>query len=198
MIDTSQTLFPNNFRTDPLASNLIQSNQIQPRVPIGLTQFRDMTMPSNFTDSSGVVWHLAKSAKDSSVEIPNPQFVSVTRWWNHVHPSSNGRVYLYVVEGIKKPRIETETPVMVLYQWFSTCNRPNFTPQEITPSEWYNANVYTSNITDSRVSILNSLCGAEPQREQPQMEQEQIQELDLKLLGGNDEGRTERKTRKSD
>ena len=30
------------------------------------------------------------------------------------------------------------------------------------------------------------------------MEQEQIQELDLKLLGGNDEGRAERKARKSD
>lgn len=187
----------NLYATPNLTSGMINS-QIQPKAPIGLTQFKDLNMPGQFTDSSGVCWKLAKSARDSSVEIPDPNLVSLTRWWNHVHPSSNGRVYIYVVEGIKKPRIETESPVMVLYQWFSTCNRPNFTPQDITTSEWYNANVYTSNITDSRVSILNALCGAEPQREQPQMEQEQIQELDLKLLGGNDEDRAERKARKSD
>lgn len=187
----------NNLYTTPnLTSGMINS-QIQPKVPIGLTQFKDLTMPGQFTDSSGVVWKLAKSARDSSVEIPDPNLVSLTRWWNHVHPSSNGRVYIYVVEGIKKPRIETESPVMVLYQWFSTCNRPNFTPQDITTSEWYNANVYTSGIIDSRVSILNALCSTEQPKPQQQSFDE-IQELDINLIGGNNESRTERKSRKPD
>ena len=187
----------NNLYTAPnLNSNLI-SNQIQPKVPIGLTQFKDLTMPQSFIDSSGVNWKLAKSARDSSVEIPDPNLVSLTRWWNHVHPSSNGRVYIYVVEGIKKPRIETESPVMVLYQWFSTCNRPNFTPQDITAPEWYNANVYTSSIIDSRVSILNALCSTE-QPKQSQSQSEEIQELDINLIGGINESRAEKRTRKSD
>lgn len=191
-------MIPNSFNNfnmsqtqQPLAPNLIQNSALPPKAPIGLTQFRDLDMPQNFVDNSGISWKLAKSAKDSSVEIPDPSMVALTRWWNHVHPASNGRVYLYVVEGIKKPRIETEAPVMVLYQWFSMCNRPNFTPQDITSSEWYNANVYTANIVDSRISILNSLCGSESVQEKPR--QETIQELDVGLLN---EPAAERKARK--
>ena len=86
---------------------------------------------------------------------------------------------------------------MVLYQWFSTCNRPNFTPQDITTSEWYNANVYTSGIIDSRVSILNALCSSEQPKPQQQSFDE-IQELDINLIGGNNESRTEKKSRKPD
>lgn len=176
----------------PLTTNLIQNTAaLPPRAPIGLTQFHDLDMPQNFIDNSGISWKLAKSAKDSSVEIPDPSMVALTRWWNHVHPASNGRVYLYVVEGIKKPRIETEAPVMVLYQWFSMCNRPNFTPQDITSAEWYNANVYTASIVDSRTSILNSLCGSDSKQDKPQ--QETIQELDVGLLN---EPAAERKARK--
>ena len=142
-----------------LNTNLINSITTAQKQPIGLTQFKDLNMPQSFTDDNGTKWKLAKSSKDSSVEIPDPAMVTLTRWWNHVHPLSNGKVYIYVVEGIKRPRIESENSVMVLYQWFSTANRSNFTPNDITAAEWYNANVYTANIIDSRISQLRALCG---------------------------------------
>ena len=172
-----------------LNTNLINSITAAQKQPIGLTQFKDLNMPLSFTDDNGTKWKLAKSSKDSSVEIPDPAMVALTRWWNHVHPLSNGKVYIYVVEGIKRPRIESENSVMVLYQWFSTANRSNFTPNDITAAEWYNANVYTANIIDSRISQLRALCGMNQEQKINTPNNNTIEELDINLIRNSDNDR---------
>ena len=172
-----------------LNTNLINSITAAQKQPIGLTQFKDLNMPQSFTDDNGTKWKLAKSSKDSSVEIPDPAMVTLTRWWNHVHPLSNGKVYIYVVEGIKRPRIESENSVMVLYQWFSTANRSNFTPNDITAAEWYNANVYTANIIDSRISQLRALCGLNQEQKINTPNNNTIEELDINLIRNTDNDR---------
>lgn len=177
-----------NANIPNLNTNLINSITAQ-KQPIGLTQFKDLNMPLSFTDDNGTKWKLAKSSKDSSVEIPDPAMVTLTRWWNHVHPLSNGKVYIYVVEGIKRPRIESENSVMVLYQWFSTVNRSNFTPNDITAAEWYNANVYTANIIDSRVSQLRALCGLNQEQKINTPNSNTIEELDINLIRNTDNDR---------
>ena len=172
-----------------LNTNLINSITAAQKQPIGLTQFKDLNMPQSFTDDNGTKWKLAKSSKDSSVEIPDPAMVTLTRWWNHVHPLSNGKVFIYVVEGIKRPRIESENSVMVLYQWFSTANRSNFTPNDITAAEWYNANVYTANIIDSRISQLRALCGLNQEQKINVPNNNTIEELDINLIRNSDNDR---------
>ena len=178
-----------NANIPNLNTNLINSITAAQKQPIGLTQFKDLNMPQSFTDDNGTKWKLAKSSKDSSVEIPDPAMVTLTRWWNHVHPLSNGKVYIYVVEGIKRPRIESENSVMVLYQWFSTANRSNFTPNDITTAEWYNANVYTANIIDSRISQLRALCGMNQEQKINTPNNNTIEELDINLIRNTDNDR---------
>ena len=178
-----------NANIPNLNTNLINSITAAQKQPIGLTQFKDLNMPQAFTDDNGTKWKLAKSSKDSSVEIPDPAMVTLTRWWNHVHPLSNGKVYIYVVEGIKRPRIESENSVMVLYQWFSTVNRSNFTPNDITAAEWYNANVYTANIIDSRISQLRALCGITQEQKINTPNSNTIEELDINLIRNTDNDR---------
>ena len=178
-----------NANIPNLNTNLINSITAAQKQPIGLTQFKDLNMPQSFTDDNGTKWKLAKSSKDSSVEIPDPAMVTLTRWWNHVHPLSNGKVYIYVVEGIKRPRIESENSVMVLYQWFSTANRSNFTPNDITTAEWYNANVYTANIIDSRISQLRALCGMNQEQKINTPNNNTIEELDINLIRNSDNDR---------
>ena len=178
-----------NANIPNLNTNLINSITAAQKQPIGLTQFKDLNMPQSFTDDNGTKWKLAKSSKDSSVEIPDPAMVTLTRWWNHAHPLSNGKVYIYVVEGIKRPRIESENSVMVLYQWFSTANRSNFTPNDITAAEWYNANVYTANIIDSRISQLRALCGITQEQKINTPNNNTIEELDINLIRNSDNDR---------
>lgn len=178
-----------NANIPNLNTNLINSITAAQKQPIGLTQFKDLNMPQVFTDDNGTKWKLAKSSKDSSVEIPDPAMVTLTRWWNHVHPMSNGKVFIYVVEGIKRPRIESENSVMVLYQWFSTVNRSNFTPNDITAAEWYNANVYTANIIDSRISQLRALCGLNQEQKINAPNNNTIEELDINLIRNSENDR---------
>ena len=82
-----------------LNTNLINSITAQ-KQPIGLTQFKDLNMPLSFTDDNGTKWKLAKSSKDSSVEIPDPAMVTLTRWWNHVHPLRplNGIMPMFILQ----------------------------------------------------------------------------------------------------
>lgn len=192
MLGINQNITTANIQTaniPNLNANLINSITAAQKQPIGLTQFKDLNMPLSFTDDNGTKWKLAKSSKDSSVEIPDPAMVTLTRWWNHVHPMSNGKVFIYVVEGIKRPRIESENSVMVLYQWFSTVNRSNFTPNDITPAEWYNANVYTANIIDSRISQLRALCGMNQEQKINIPNNNTIEELDINLIRNTENDR---------
>lgn len=166
------------------------ANLVNQAAAIGLKQINGFEMVKSFQDSSGRQWKLVKSARDAGVEIPDPNFVQITDYWNHEFPDSAGKVFIYVVEGIKRPRTETEQPVMVLYQWFSTNNNPNFTPQMITLSEWYAANVYTSSVSDDRVSKLCALCKVSQQTRKALPEED----IDISLIrNGNDKpGRNDR------
>lgn len=136
-----------NSITNPVVRNTLALNQIEGFTPV-----------QTFTDSSNVGWSLSKSCFDSSKDIPDPKSIQITDYWNHEFPNIKTKLYIYVVEGIRQPRVETERPSKVLYQWFSPVFIPNFDPTMITDREWLKANVYVANIEDTRVSKLNALC----------------------------------------
>lgn len=155
---------------------------------LGLCQVNGFQMVQQFRDAAGAEWTLRKSAEDSSVDIPDPAYVQVTDFWNHVVPGTDNRVYIYVVEGIKRPRTTSERQVRILYQWFSEYNNPTFTPGMISPAEWAAANVFTSAIGDARVSKLNALCGIKEAPPAIEKTQRKIKNIDLSVMkGGNNE-----------
>lgn len=148
-----------------LLSNIYQAAGM---AALNLTQIDGFTPPAEFRDSTGATWQLVKSASSGMSEIPDPAAVNITDYWNHEYPGSNGKVFLYVVEGVRIPKTQRETPCRILYSWFSTTNQPAFTPQMIRPAEWLTANVYAAGVTDARVSKLHALCKTNP--EQPQQQ----------------------------
>lgn len=92
---------------------------------------------------------------------------------------------VYCIQGIKRPRVDTERPVQIMYQWFSTKNEPRFTPMMITQSEWCKANIFTAPLNDTRMSILNAFCGINNNQKK-----EEIEDIPLNLInGGNNAGR---------
>lgn len=144
----------NNLLANPFSLN--SQNVLRPT--LGLNQIENFEPVREFTDDSNVTWQLVKDASNATVEIPNPKAIQITDYWNHAFPGINTKLYVYVVEGIKQPRIETERPTRVLYQWFSTVFIQAFTPQMITDREWLKANVYAAPMLNSRVSKLNAIC----------------------------------------
>jgi len=132
--------------------------QIAPRAVLGLTQVEGFEPVQSFLDSSGLSWVLSKAASDSTRDVPDPKSIQITDYWNHEFPNLKQKVYVYVVEGIRIPRVETERPSRILYQWFSSIFIPRFDPTMITDREWLKANVYTSSLGDSRISKLNAIC----------------------------------------
>lgn len=148
----------------PINPNLLTNLYQQQAIPsLQLTQIDGFEPTPEFTDSNGTRWQLVKSANSGMSEIPDPQSVNITDYWNHEYPGSNGKVFIYVVEGVRVPKTNRETACNVLYAWFSTVDNKNFTPQMIKQSEWLTANVYASAITDSRVSKLKALCKVQNQ-----------------------------------
>ena len=127
---------------------------------LGLRQIKDFDAIENFQDANGKNWRLVKRSTDSSIEIPDPQYLQVSDYWCHEFPGSSPKTFIYVVEGIKHPRENEETSqkTSVLYQWFSTTEVKNFTPQMISQSEWHRANVYSSELVDARMSKFIALC----------------------------------------
>lgn len=123
-----------------------------------LTQIDGFEPVQQFTDSSGQTWKLIKSANSGMCEIPDPRNLNIVDYWNHDHPGSNGKIFIYVVEGVRIPKTTRETACKVLFMWFSQVNNKSFTPQMIKPNEWLIANVYAAEITDSRISKLKALC----------------------------------------
>ena len=128
-----------------------------------LTQIDGFEPVQQFTDSSGQTWNLIKSANSGMCEIPDPRNLNIVDYWNHEHPGSGGKIFIYVVEGVRTPKTTRETACKVLYMWFSTVNNKSFTPQMIKPNEWLTANVYAAEITDARISKLKALCKYEEQ-----------------------------------
>lgn len=173
--------------------NLLNSLYQTQTIPsLKLTQIDGFEPVSEFVDSSGVKWSLVKSASSGMSEIPDPQSVNVTDYWNHEYPGSNGKVYIYVVEGVRVPKTSRETACNVLYTWFSTVDNKQFTPQMIRPAEWLMANVYASPITDARVSKLKALCkihddnvAQSPQTVQQTEVYEQAPLISAEVLNGN-------------
>lgn len=133
------------------------------RNTLNLSQIEDFNPIGSFSYAIRNQWNLVKSSVDSAIEIPDPKSIQIIDYWNHVFPNLKEKVYIYVVEGIKPPRVETEQPTRILYQWFSTSYVPNFTPLMITEREWRKANVYAAPVVNSRMDILNNLCQIQAQ-----------------------------------
>lgn len=154
----------------------------QPMVAtLNLTQIDKFDVVKSFKDSTNVEWSLVKQSTDSTVDIPDPKSIQILNFWNHAFPGIKNKIYIYVVEGIRQPRVDTERPMLVLYQWFSSVFVPNFTPSMITPNEWLKANVYAAPVLDARVSKLNALCKIVDQTPAPQ-EEEKDQLLHIEEL----------------
>lgn len=151
-------LISNPFNATPIGNTLFaQSPQL------GLTQIEGYEPVQNFTDNSNTQWSLAKASSNSTVGIPDPKTVQIVDYWNHKFPRTDlsKDVYVYVVEGVKQPTVETERPTRVLYQWFSTTYIAAFAPDMITEQEWRKANVYSAPVVESRTSKLLALCRVE-------------------------------------
>lgn len=134
------------------------TDDFAPKNSLCLNQIADFEPVKQFTDDNNTVWTLTKSSSDSTVDVPDPSIMQIVDYWNHEYPGIKTKLYIYVVEGIRKPRVETERPCHVLYQWFSTIFVPTFTPQMITQREWLRANVYTAPVNQTRMSKLKALC----------------------------------------
>lgn len=144
--------------TAPVINPGLLNNLLTQSAPaLQLTQIDRFEPPQSFTDSAGTAWTLVKNSQSGMGEVPDPQAVSITDYWNHAYPGSD-KIYLYVVEGIRNPKTSREAACRVLYAWFSTVNQPAFTPQMIRPQEWLTANVYAAQLSDARESKLRALC----------------------------------------
>ena len=163
---------------------------IAPRAVLGLTQVEGWEPVQSFADSSGLQWVLSKASSDSTRDVPDPKSVQVTDFWNHEFPNIKQKVYVYVVEGIRIPRVETEKPSRILYQWFSSIFIPRFDPTMITDKEWMKANVYTTAMGDTRLSKLNAICkqkGAVQQTKEAELVEEPLIKVE-ELVNGSSEG----------
>ena len=162
---------------------------IAPRAVLGLTQVEGYEPVQSFADSSGVAWVLAKASSDSTRDVPDPKAVQITDYWNHEFPNIKQKVYVYVVEGIRVPRVETEQPSRILYQWFSPVFIPKFDPTMITEREWLKANVYVASMGDTRLSKLNAICKVKAQEKIQETKPEEESLLRVEELGnGSSEG----------
>ena len=137
------------------------------QAPFNLNQIKDYKPVESFTDDANVHWVLTKASTDSTKDVPDYKNVQFTECWGTPFPGIKTKIYVYVVEGIKLPRSEAETPSRIIYQWFSdVAPTPAFNPTMITPREWLKANVYAAPITDARVSKLKAICRYQEQAEQ--------------------------------
>lgn len=180
------------YATNPSLNSLVSSTSNtditipKPAANLGLRQIQGFEMVDNFKDAYGKTWKLVKRSTDNSVEIPDPQYLQVTDYWCHEVPGSNGKIFCYVVEGIKHPRDDGSQKMIVLYQWFSTTFNKSFTPQMISQPEWHKANVYSTDLIDSKLSKLYALCKT-PQNEiqpeaKPEQKPEHIEDIDLNAI----------------
>ena len=160
------------FSAGPMPDPLIKAPFLQQPTPpmqtLMLNQLEGWEPVQEFTDSANVHWVLAKAATDSTRDIPDPKTVQFVGAWNHEFPAKlSQKVYVYVVEAIRPPRVATEQPSMLLYQWFSTV-KMDFNPSMITDREWLKANVYAAPLVDSRMSKLLAICKVKAPAQQSQ------------------------------
>lgn len=166
-----------NNMQDPLikAPAFLQQNANPVIQTLMLNQLEGWEPVQEFVDSSNVKWTLAKSSTDSTRDIPDPQTVQFVGAWNHEFPAKlSQKIYVYAVEAVRPPRVATEQPSMLLYQWFSTVQM-DFNPSMITQNEWLKANVYAAPLLDTRMSKLLAICKI---KQTPVQEQAQPAEAD--------------------
>lgn len=161
--------------------------QVVPAAPtLMLNQVEGWEPVREFTDSANVRWTLTKAASDSTRDIPDPKTVQFVGCWNHVVPDEKlkPKIYVYVVEALRPPRVGTEAPAMIMYQWFSTIQM-DFNPAMITDREWLKANVYAAPVVDSRVSKLMAICKMQnaPQTQEQAVAQQAEQDKPIKVEG---------------
>lgn len=143
---------------DPLIKQPFPAQPIPPVQTLMLNQIEGWEPVEDFTDSDGVHWKLAKASTDSTVDVPDPKSIMVLNCWCAPFPRDlSQKLYLYAVEGLRPPRVATEQPSRILYQWFSTM-QIDFNPSMITQREWMKANVYAAPVRDSRPSKLMAMC----------------------------------------
>ena len=153
LINTPMPLLPN-----PLAQPVPTIPGMPQTRSLALNQIEGFEPVQEFKDDSNTPWRLVKAASNSTVDVPDPKSAQIVDFWNHDFPGLKTKLYVYVVEAIKQPRVETEQPTRLMYQWFSTEFVPSFTPAMISEKEWLKANVYAAPLTNSRVSKLNAIC----------------------------------------
>ena len=157
MLNNPYMPFPTGVNS-MLANPFAQQVQALQKASLGLTQIEGFPPVQDFTDDANTKWSLVKSASDSTVDIPDPTKLQVVDYWDHEFPGLDKKIYIYVVEGIRQPRVDTEQPCRVLYQWFSTVYVKDFQPAMITETEWRKANVYAAPLNGNRVAKLKALC----------------------------------------
>ena len=174
--------------------NTPQIPPLSPSASLGLNQIEGFQPVQGFVDETNTRWTLVKAASNSTIDIPDPKTLQVLDYWNTEFPGIKTKLYVYVVEGVKPPRVETEQSTRVMYQWFSTRFVREFTPQMITEREWLRANVYAAPIVNARMSKLRAIChianGAQPVPEQND-NLLKVEELNG-LAGGDQEAAGER------
>lgn len=163
----------NTLLQNPFGQNSFSPNY---KATLALNQIEGFEPIKEFSDDINTKWTLVKSSGDSTVDVPDPKGLQIVDYWNHEFPNLKTKLYVYVVEGIRQPRVETEQPTKILYQWFSTLFVPNFTPQMITEKEWLKSNVYAAPIVNSRVSKLKALCKVDDVP--AQVEEEKLLQVD--------------------
>lgn len=173
-----------------LIPSLNQFNPQQRTSSLCLNQIDGFEPTPRFTDNTNTEWSLVKSAFDSTVDIPDPKSMQIVDYWNHEFPGLKTKIYVYVVEGIRQPRVETEQPTRILYQWFSTVFIPTFTPAMIMDKEWLKANVYAAPVINARVAKLKSLCKLKDDVAAAPTEEGKLLHVDelMKILEGGQNG----------
>jgi len=179
-----QGVYPfNNPLNTGLLNNPLGNNSMSPTNSLCLNQIQNFEPVKKFKDEMNTEWSLVKASSDSTVDVPSPKSMQVIDFWNHEFPNIKTKLYVYVVEGIRQPRIETEQPTRILYQWFSTVFVPTFTPQMISDREWLKANVYAAPIVNGRVSKLKALCHIADDANMPETHEDKL--LNIEELNGN-------------
>ena len=147
----------NNFLlSNPFMQNTV--NGVPVRNTLALNQIDGFVPVPEFVDETNTKWTLCKAASNSMVDVPDPKSVQIVDYWCHDFPGLKTKLYVYVVEGVRQPRVETEQPTRVLYQWFSPTWVATFTPSMITDKEWLKANVYSAPVVSGRESKLAAIC----------------------------------------
>ena len=176
------------------------ANPLQTTVPpiqqqvnmLNLTQIEGFQPVQKFTDETNTTWTLVKAFSDSTVDVPDPKSMQIVDYWDHkfVGLKNDAPLYVYVVEGVRQPRVETEQPSRIMFQWFSKVYVKDFNPQMISEREWYKANVYAAPVLNARVSKLNAICkvkgGAQAAASEPQEEEKLIRMDELNGHPGRD------------